>query len=88
MGVYTNFRSRCLITTVSLHIYRLIANHGIRYVFLLQAIRGLSGNGGFPTTIRSMMFPYNEVVYGERMTVNHDVTGSSPVRGAIFGCQF
>ena len=30
------------------------------------------------------MFPYNEVVYGERMTVNHDVTGSSPVRGAIY----
>ena len=29
-----------------------------------------------------MMFPYNEVVDGERMTVNHDVTGSSPVRGA------
>ena len=24
----------------------------------------------------------------ERMTVNHDVTGSSPVRGAIMGQQF
>ena len=24
----------------------------------------------------------------ERMTVNHDVTGSSPVRGAIIGGQF
>ena len=32
-------------------------------------------------------FSCNKVYAAERMTVNHDVTGSSPVRGANYGAD-